>query len=138
MPSPGRSLLKLLDQSALPVYALDARRRIVYANEALGRWLGGEAASLAGIRCDYHAAIAEAASSEIGAALCPPPEAFEGTRRDGQIARPAGDRLPPEQRPAHFVRLPLAAGEALLLVIVEPVLDAAAEADRISAELDPA
>lgn len=137
MPSPGRSLLKLLDQSALPVYALDARRRIVYANEALGKWLGREPDSLAGIRCDYHAGIAEAASSEIGAALCPPPEAFDGTQREGQIARPPGDLLPPEQRPARFGRLPLEAGEALLLVIVEPVPAEADDAKPLPAAITP-
>jgi transcriptional regulator with PAS, ATPase and Fis domain len=130
-PSPARSLLKLLDQAAQPVYALDGQRRVVYANPALGEWLGQEPENLVGLRCDYHAGGGEKASSEVGAALCPPPEAFGGDCRAGQVARPAGEQRTHEQRPARFLWLPGPAPEqgVLLIVVFAPESAPAASAD---------
>lgn len=119
--SPGRSLLKLLEQAAAPIYALDSRRRIVFANTALGIWLGREIASLIGLRCDYHAGSSEQASSEIGAALCPPPEAFLGQVAEGMVARTPSEQQPHELRPAQFTWLGGgSAGTGVLLVVVLP------------------
>lgn len=104
-PSPVRALVRLLEDAALPVYALDDQRRVIFANATLGAWLGREADSLVGLRCDYHAGGNTQASSDVGAALCPPPEAFTGACEAGKIARPAGESRPPEERPARFVWL---------------------------------
>lgn len=104
-PSPVRALVRLLEDAALPLYALDDQRRVIFANAALGAWLGQEADSLVGLRCDYHAGGAVKASSDIGAALCPPPEAFTGACEAGKIVRPAGENQPHEERPARFVWL---------------------------------
>jgi transcriptional regulator of acetoin/glycerol metabolism len=104
-PSPVRSLVRLLEEAAMPLYALDDQRRVIFANAELGAWLGLEADSLVGLRCDYHAGGGEKASSDLGAALCPPPEAFTGECQDGEISRPAGENRPHECRPARFVSL---------------------------------
>ena len=113
--------MRLLEEAALPLYALDDQRRVVFANAALGEWLGQEADSLVGLRRDYHAGGGEKASSEVGAALCPPPEAFSGECEAGQIAarwrEPAARRAAGEvclasgRRPAGaVVGLPARAG----------------------------
>lgn len=104
-PSPVRALVRLLEDAALPLYALDDQRRVIFANAALGAWLGQEADSLVGLRCDYHAGGSAQASSDIGAALCPPPEAFTGECEAGSIARPASENRQREVRLARFVWL---------------------------------
>jgi DNA-binding NtrC family response regulator len=137
MPRPlssGRALLRLLEQSSQPIYALDSARRIVFANAALAAWLGRDAANLIGLRCDYHAGTSDRASSEIGAGLCPPPEAFLGELESGRVCRPALAEERPgardsssEQRAARFLRLAGdSAGRTLLLVIVLPAETTAA------------
>jgi len=104
-PSPVRALVRLLEDAALPLYALDDQRRVIFANAALGAWLGQEADSLVGLRCDYHAGGGAKASSDVASALCPPPEAFTGECEAGKIARPAGENRPHEERPARFLWL---------------------------------
>lgn len=117
-PSPARSLLRLIEEAALPVYALDRQRRIVFANRALGEWVGQSPEGLVGLRCDYHAGGGDKVSSDLGAALCPPPEAFGGEGGAGIVARMSGENRPHEQRPAQFVWLPAAADDQGLLLVV--------------------
>jgi transcriptional regulator with AAA-type ATPase domain len=105
-PSPIRALVRLLEEAELPVYALDDQRRVIFANAALGEWLGQEPDKLVGLRCDYHAGSLEKDSSDLGAALCPPPETFAGECDLGQVFRPASENRPGEQRPARYLWLP--------------------------------
>jgi transcriptional regulator of acetoin/glycerol metabolism len=116
-PSPVRSLVRLLEEAALPLYALEDQRRVIFANAAMGEWLGQDPAGLVGLQCNYHAGASDNASSEVGAALCPPPEAFTGECQSGQVARPAGDNRPHEVRPARFVWLPGAEERPGLLLV---------------------
>jgi DNA-binding protein Fis len=116
-PSPVRALVRLLEDAALPLYALDDQRRVVFANAALGAWLGQEAGSLVGLRCDYHAGGSAQASSDIGAALCPPPEAFTGECEAGTISRSAGENRPHDERPARFVWLSAGDDQPGLLLV---------------------
>ena len=116
-PSPVRSLVRLLEEAALPLYALDDQRRVIFANVALGEWLGQDPASLVGLQCNYHAGGGAKTSSELGAALCPPPEAFAGECQSAHIARPPGENWPHEVRPARFVWLPGAEERPGLLIV---------------------
>jgi transcriptional regulator of acetoin/glycerol metabolism len=115
--SPVRSLVRLLEEAALPLYALDDQRRLIFANAALGEWLGQDPARLVGLQCNYHAGGGEKSSSELAASLCPPPEAIAGECQSGHIARPASENRPHESRPARFVWLPGAEERPGLLLV---------------------
>lgn len=111
-------LARLLAASPLPAYALDERRRIVYCNEALTKWLGVTPRELIGQRCDYHSEAPTAGSSAIAVGLCPPPEAFCGTASVAEIAaRDATAQV--ARRRAQFVPLgDTVRGSPGLLVLV--------------------
>ncbi len=124
-PAPARLLLRTLEDARSPIFALDARRQIIFANRALADWLTIDADQFLGRRCDYRAAASDDPLEAVCAALCPPPEAFTGQVTDGFVSRlassdpAAGDR-PFERRPVRFLSLPGAnADGALLLVIVQ-------------------
>jgi DNA-binding NtrC family response regulator len=134
--SPGRTLLRSLEQSETPLVAINGARQIIFANKALGEWLGIDAEQLLGRRCDYRAG-GDDLFAAAAAALCPPPEAFAGLAERGLVSRlAAGDRAF-ERRPARFVLL---AGdqsdESMLLIIVLPSsgADESPTADKLSAE----
>ena len=119
--SPGRLLLRTLEETATPLLVLDNQRRIVFASRSLGEWAGVDAERLVGLRCDYHTG-GDVPLTSVAAALCPPPEAFTGTVASGSVGRPALANRPSEQRPARFVTLSgkSAAEGGLLLVVVQP------------------
>lgn len=84
------ALAGLLDASSRPVYAVDARRQIVYCNDALARWLGLEAARVIGRLVEYHSEAAAEGTTLRQAAgpladLCPPPQALGGSQCVGTI-----------------------------------------------------
>lgn len=123
--SPGNQLLRWLGDVATPVYAVDARRLLLYANAAAEAWLGADASQLCGLRCDYHSPV-DGTSEPLGplaAALCPTPEAFAGhsTRcllvvktTSGVVSRRMVDQLPliDEAGGVGGVLVLVAAGEA--------------------------
>ena len=70
---------KLFDAAEAPIFLLDPRRRIAYCNPACAAWLKVESEEdLVGRQCDYHSITNTDGSDSKAAALCPPPEAFEG------------------------------------------------------------
>jgi DNA-binding NtrC family response regulator len=103
--SPGNQFLRWFGEVANPVYAVDGRRCLLYANAATESWLGIDASQICGLRCDYHSPV-EAGNeplSPMAAALCPAPEAFHGelTRRrltvktvSGVVSRRISDQFP--------------------------------------------
>jgi DNA-binding NtrC family response regulator len=105
------SLEDLLEASRRPIYAVDARRQIVYCNAALATWLGLDSARIVGRYVEYHSepvadALSRPATSPPLADLCPPPQALAGTPTAGTIGCVGhGGRL--VHRRAEFV--PLAA-----------------------------
>ena len=118
-PAPGRLVLRSLEEAAIPVFALDASRQIVFANRALGEWIGIDPQGLVGRRCDYHAPADDDLLQAVCAALCPPPEAFAGQIADGFMSRPATAQQPFERRPARFLHLAgRDAADGLLLVVI--------------------
>jgi transcriptional regulator with PAS, ATPase and Fis domain len=119
-PAPGRLVARLLDAADAPLYALDHERRIVFANRALGDWLGINAETLLGQQCNYAADGPDDLAALCGA-LCPPPEAFTSHSFAGEIIRPANSDLPLERRPARFLHfISSDPKQNLLLVAVLP------------------
>jgi len=118
--SPGRWLLRVLEQSPAPLYALDGQRRIVFVSQSLAEWVGIEAEKLIGLRCDYHTG-GDGPLTSAAAALCPPPEALAGAQQTGEVGRPSLGERPAERRSARFLRLAGPAGgeDALLLVAIQ-------------------
>src|SRR6185369_9607607 len=95
-PSPGKSLLRMLEESATPIVALDLGRQIVFASRSLGEWLGVEPQQLIGRRCDYTSG-GDDPFAAAAAGLCPPPEAFSGESDSGWVNRPATGEHPLER-----------------------------------------
>ncbi|MEY4178262.1 MAG: hypothetical protein RLY70_1836 [Planctomycetota bacterium] len=148
--SPGNQLLRWLGELANPVYAVDARRCILYANAAAEFWLGVDAGQLTGLRCDYHSSVEGAGEplSPIAAALCPAPETFHGavSRRvlavktvSGVVSRRMSDQYPfsGETEAIHGVFVFVAAIESPEQEIEESLADGDAfeSADRNHARL---
>ncbi len=114
------TLTKLLDASSRPIYAVNARRQIVYCNAALAEWLGLEPARIVGREVEYHSEPerSDGATAEgIGplAALCPPPRALAGEPSVGTVSCVGRDgRL--VHRQSEFVPLVVAGGGVLVLL----------------------
>jgi DNA-binding NtrC family response regulator len=106
------ALTALFDSSERPIYAVDARRQVVYCNVALAAWLGMEPSRIVGRSVEYHSEPAAEVGGKGASAgpltdLCPPPQALSGEPLDGTIGCVGRDgRL--VHRRAEFV--PLAAG----------------------------
>ena len=82
-------ITRLLEASSYPAYALDDKRRVIYANEALSNWLGVDRETLAGVTCDY---VAE--SNSIAAGLSPPPSVFHGFATEALVHSPQTSNEP--------------------------------------------
>jgi DNA-binding NtrC family response regulator len=116
------SLQKLLGEAALPVYALDAERRIVFVNAALEAWLGVRSEDLVGLRCDFHTPP-NPGPLAIAARLCPPPAALRGELREFMVA--SGDvENSSGARHARCLALGEAAALCEVLIIVVNAADA--------------
>ena len=131
-PKSKSGLWRLISGSTQPLYALNPRRQIVYCNRAMGEWLGCEERQLVGLVCHYHSRPDAAVWDRLAAALCPPPEAFQGQFRSivlqppapvdvGQLG-PDGKALPavspPPPRPALCAPLSDDEGNPGVLVVV--------------------
>jgi DNA-binding NtrC family response regulator len=88
--APTLPIAELLDGSARPIYAVDARRQLVYCNAALATWLGLAHDQIIGRFVEYHSEPAEDIGPRASARaaltdLCPPPLALAGTPSKGTI-----------------------------------------------------
>lgn len=90
-PSPARTLTRLLDAAATPVYVLDDERRLVWGNAAFAAWTGRGAEEMAGLKFSYTSSGQLSGAAELASALCPPPEAFSGDLTAGIVAAPTQD-----------------------------------------------
>jgi len=108
------SLTNLLDASSRPIYAVDARRQVVYCNAALAAWLGLEAERIVGRSVEYHS---EPTATAPLTDLCPPPSALAGTPSTGTVGRVGRDgRL--VHRRAEFVPLSAEGQSSGVLVLL--------------------
>ena len=101
--SPRTLLHRLLATASRPVYVVDSQRTLVFCNAACSAWTGVSEQDLLGVRCDYHSVPGQDRAVEIAAALCPPPEVFQGQQRTAAIRLPGDDQQTPRQ--AHFLPL---------------------------------
>lgn len=98
------NLSRLLAAVESPVYVLDERRAILYANSAVQVWLGIDPKQLVGTRCDYSSSADSPLPVAIAQSLCPPPEVFQGRTAVGAISCPtAGGSI--SRRQVQFVPL---------------------------------
>lgn len=119
-PAPGRLVARLLDASSVPLYALDSQRRIIFANAALGDWLGIEPESLLSRQCNFAADGADDLATICGG-LCPPPDVLTGQSLTAEIIRPVTSNRALERRTARFLHLPSSdPKQALLLAVLSP------------------
>ncbi len=126
-PSTIALLENLLDASSRPIYAVDARRQVVYCNAALATWLGLEPERIVGRCVEYHSEPAANAVPRSVALppltdLCPPPQSLTGVATSGTIGCvDRGGRL--VHRRAEFVPLavesPTPCGVLVLLAAVD-------------------
>lgn len=119
-PAPGRLVARLLDAASLPLYALDSERRILFANQALGDWLGIDVEALLGRQCNFTADNIDELTAICGG-LCPPAEAFTSHSFTGHVSRPARNDNPVERRAARFLHLSSSdPKQAFLLICLLP------------------
>lgn len=114
-------LIRLLDAAAMPWYALDGERRVVYLNPSCSAWLGVDPNSLLGETANYHSEPAGRDAS-VAAGLAPPPEVFAGQRQRGVIARRV-EVGPPVHREAEFMPLWRGSGEIEGVLVIVGVAD---------------
>ena len=84
------SLTRLLGRLSTPVYVVDERRIVVYANQACADWLRAPLESIVGRRCDYQSE--DASSIHL---LCPAPAAWTGRHVAAPVIRPGCDNNEP-------------------------------------------
>ena len=77
-------LLRCLQSVRQPVYLFDEDRRLVFLNDACAELLKIDAADVLGQTANYQS-TGSTPSSQIANNLCPPPEAFRGTRTTAMI-----------------------------------------------------
>ena len=121
-PRPGiAELTRLLTAVADPLYVVDQRRRIVYVNEACGRWLACKPDELLGRECRYAPAESSDALDALARSLCPPPAAFAGEQVVAEIVPPREDKLTVcAPRRALFTPWRLAAPESFAVAVWVP------------------
>ena len=82
--SPRTAVHRLFEKSEQPVYVLNERRQIVFANAACGKWLDCQIESLLGKTCAYHSGESADAVQHIADLLCPPPDLLSGPEIEGR------------------------------------------------------
>lgn len=105
------SLAKLFDESARPIYTVDAQWRIVYANPSLSAWVDLELRRIVGRRVEFHSEAPgehDSRRAEVSPLtdLCPPPSAMAGQASHGTLSCQGRDgRL--RHRAAEFIPIAL-------------------------------
>ncbi|MGD9646959.1 MAG: helix-turn-helix domain-containing protein [Pirellulales bacterium] len=117
--SPLAELGRLLASVAAPVYVVDARRRIIFANEALAAWTGAPVEQIVGRVCYFCADSDSPPREALAAALCPPPAVLDGARANVQLH--VGTAAGASARWCQFVPLRGADGQfEAALALVDP------------------
>lgn len=76
--SPRTAVLRLFENSDQPLYVLNERREIIFANAACETWLDCKIEALIGQTCVYHSGESADQIQKTAWALCPPPDLFSG------------------------------------------------------------
>ncbi|MGI9515613.1 MAG: helix-turn-helix domain-containing protein [Pirellulaceae bacterium] len=113
------ALFRLIQHSALPIYAVSGSLKIVFCNEAMCRWAGQDDEFLTGLTCVYQSSSEEPLPRQIAAGLCPPPDSFKGPPSQAWVSVPSGAGLEYRQATFYPVELPEAeAADAGVIAIV--------------------
>jgi DNA-binding NtrC family response regulator len=112
--TPAGALVRLLQETADPLYVLDEERRIVFANSALLKLLGASEEALLGRQCNYQSAAGDDPSAALANILCPPAEALDGVPVTFVVAIPGGGES--SRRQAECVPLANVISETAVLV----------------------
>lgn len=135
-------LAKLLDRASVPIYVLDADRRVAFCNDAALRWVGCEGDALLDRECRYapiagpaprprrdEEDLADEQLDRIAAGLCPPPEAWRGQEARALVTA-SDENGWLQRRIARFIPISLGdarsrpeeedSGEYMVLAVVEP------------------
>lgn len=80
------ALFKVLDQTHQPVFVLDAKRNIIFVNQACCQWTGLGQDELTSLTCKYHSKVDVDRMELIASAFCPPEAVFSGKPVAGSIA----------------------------------------------------
>lgn len=118
-PPPGIDLPGLFENSADPIFAVNANRRIVFFNSACEQLTGTSSKDALGLECRFHGPLetgglgwspgfsrgaepAKAGTPTLGGSLCPPVEALAGetVTTHALFIHPSGERL---WRRIHYV-----------------------------------
>ncbi|MEX2170696.1 MAG: sigma 54-interacting transcriptional regulator [Pirellulales bacterium] len=103
-----RSWTELLTTVSTPLLLVDANRRVAFANQPLGDWIGLPLDEIIGRLVEYHSEPTDEDTERragILTELCPPPAALAGVRtrgtlsclsRDGRLRHRRGEFLPLE------------------------------------------
>lgn len=89
--SAARHLAGLLNQAADPIFALDARGRLIFANRAWELLTGRKASDVLGRVCTPPGPTPPEDLDALAASLAPPPEALAGRDSGGPVAIPGAD-----------------------------------------------
>lgn len=119
MPKRSRpsAFARRLESADRPLYLLDEEQWLIAANAAVCLWTGWELDRLLTLRCSYHSRPTPEGATDWSAALCPPPEAFDGQIAAGNLTW-IDERGNVRQRLAQFVTLSLGAiGRGLLVAV---------------------
>lgn len=119
-PAPPRVLGRLLESSLSPIYLCDAQGRFAFGNAAFEKWLDVSVEKLVGLPMPYSTATTGAAVMEVTSSLAPPPDAYQGARRQAVIAAPLPTGATTRRR-VDFVPLPAENDDCAVLAIVAPV-----------------
>ena len=116
-PSVARQLVNLFNAAQIPVYCLDAERRILYCNLATAKWTGVTVDELMGRPVAYTTSTPGSEVPGLAAGLCPPPRVFDGEAAAAHVScMAASGRL--VYRRAEFLPLPMEGDEIAVVAIV--------------------
>jgi DNA-binding NtrC family response regulator len=110
----AKDLLQTLEGVAAPVCLFDEQRELLFANEACSQFVGIAVADLVGKRASYQATADLSPEAAVNR-LCPPPDAFAGSRVRGLVY--AADKVATRRRWAEFLPLVKEGGFVVLAVI---------------------
>jgi DNA-binding NtrC family response regulator len=123
----AKDLLRTLDGVTVPVCLFDEQRILLFANSACGRWVGLPVEDLLGKCASYQATAGLSPEAAVNR-LCPPPDAFDGSRVRGLVYAANNDSM--RRRWADF--LPLAHEDGFVVLAVADPNDSFDEAAIVS------
>ncbi|MCS7239372.1 MAG: PAS domain-containing protein [Thermoguttaceae bacterium] len=117
-------LAQLLSRVYQPVYAVDAKHRLVWCNDAFLQFFGISGQAIVGQECRWTSPGLNPEqlppADYVLSAVCPPPDVFAGQRATGSVCR-KDNQGQWRTHPVQFIRLREEDGSAVVVIgIIEP------------------